>query len=323
MQIGNVAIDNPVVLAPMAGVTDKPFRILCKEKGCGLIYTEMVSAKALTYKNERTFNLIDLKNEDHPISVQIFGSDPRIMAEGAFVVQEHGADIIDINMGCPVPKVIKNKEGSALMLDSHLAAEIVKKVSLAVKVPVTVKIRKGWDDNNINAVEFAKAMEEAGAKAIAVHGRTRSQFYSGKADWEIIRRVKEAVNIPVIGNGDIFKPEDALRMLRETNCDGTMVGRGAMGNPWIFAAINKFLSSGEKIPEPGLSERILTAVKHAELAVKYKDEQVAIKEMRKHVAWYFKGLPHSARIRDMVNKVKTLEEIKEMLFGYLSQIDVE
>ncbi|KJS19043.1 MAG: TIM barrel oxidoreductase NifR3 [Clostridiaceae bacterium BRH_c20a] len=319
MQIGNIAVDNPVVLAPMAGVTDKAFRILVKEQGCGLIYTEMVSAKALTYRNERTFELINLEDELPPISVQIFGSEPSIMAEGAKIVEEHGANIIDINMGCPVPKVVKNLEGSALMLDSELAYTIVEKVVQSVKVPVTVKIRKGWDGDKINAVEFAKRMEAAGASLIAVHGRTRCQMYSGTADWNIIKAVKEAVKVPVIGNGDIFSAKDALRMFKETGCDAVMVGRGAMGNPWLFAQITTLISKGEEIPPPSLADRILMAIKHAEFSVKYKAEKIAIKEMRKHIGWYFKGLPHGARMRDTVNKMSTLDDLKELLYRYLDQ----
>jgi nifR3 family TIM-barrel protein len=320
LQIGNVVIDNPVVLAPMAGVTDKAFRILAKEQGCGLVYTEMVSAKALTYKNQRTFELINLEGEMPPISVQIFGSEPSIMAEGAKIVEEKGASIIDINMGCPVPKVVKNQEGSALMLQPDLAAKIVERLVRSLKIPVTVKIRKGWDENNINAVDFAKRMEASGASAIAVHGRTRCQMYSGKADWEIIKKVKQAVTIPVLGNGDIFFPEDALRMLKETNCDGVMVGRGAMGNPWIFKGIITLLKGEKKFFEPNIHDKISLAIRHAQLAVKYKNEEVAIKEMRKHIAWYFKGLPHAAKMRDTVNKVNTLKELEEMLYNYINKM---
>lgn len=320
MRIGNIVIDNPVVLAPMAGVTDKGFRIIVKEKGCGLIYTEMVSAKALTYKNERTFSLIDLRHEVGPVSVQLFGSDPAIMAEAAMIVEAHGADIIDINMGCPVPKVVKNNEGSALMGNPHLAASIVKRMVERVKIPVTVKIRKGWDENNINGVSFAQRMEDSGAAAVAIHGRTRSQYYSGQADWDIIKEIKNVLQVPVIGNGDIFSPQDGLRMLQETGCDGIMVGRGAMGNPWIFPQLTELLLSGTVIPGPSLEERIDTAVRHGELAVKFsQSEERAIKEMRKHIAWYFKGLPHGARMRDSVNKLCTLQEIKDLLYGYLEK----
>jgi len=322
VQIGNVVIDNPVVLAPMAGVTDKAFRILVKEQGCGLVYTEMVSAKALTYKNEKTFELIDLREELPPVSVQLFGSEPHILAEAAKIVEEQGASIIDINMGCPVPKVVKSKEGSALMLNPDLACSIVEKVVQSVKIPVTVKIRKGWDENNVNAVDFAKRMETSGVSAIAIHGRTRSQLYSDQADWEIIRKVKEAVNVPVLGNGDIFSPKDAQNMFEKTKCDAVMVGRGAMGNPWLIYRITSFINKGVKISEPSVMDRIKLAVKHVELAVRYKNEKIAIKEMRKHVAWYFKGLPHAARMRDIINEVTTLTELKELLYGYLDRVDI-
>ncbi|NLT94724.1 MAG: tRNA dihydrouridine synthase DusB [Clostridia bacterium] len=321
MQIGNVTIDNPVVLAPMAGVTDKAFRILAKEQGCGLVYTEMVSAKALTYNNKRTFDLIDLTDEQPPISVQLFGSEPQIMAEGAKIAEAYGASFIDINMGCPVPKVVKNREGSALMLEPQLAEAIVEEVVKSVKVPVTVKIRKGWDENNVVAVDFARRMEGAGASLIAVHGRTRCQMYSGRADWEIIAEVKKNVKIPVLGNGDIFKARDALEMMEKTGCDGVMVGRGAMGNPWLFAQIIALLNEGKEIPLPSVEDRILMAIRHARLSVKYSEEKVAIKEMRKHIGWYFKGLPHGARIRDAVNKVTTFEKLTDLLYGYLEEVN--
>ncbi|SMB85763.1 tRNA-U20-dihydrouridine synthase [Desulfonispora thiosulfatigenes DSM 11270] len=321
MKIGNITIQNPVALAPMAGVTDKAFRILVKKYGCGIIYTEMVSAKALTYKNKKTFELIDLKDEEAPISVQIFGSEPEIMAEGALIVEEYGADIIDINMGCPVPKIIKNNEGSSLMLNPDLAANIVEKISKKVKIPVTVKIRKGWDENNLNAVEFAKKMEASGAAAIAIHGRTRDQFYSGNADWNTIKQVKEVVNIPVIGNGDIILPQDAKNMFEQTDVDAVMVGRGVFGRPWILGSIGDFLANGTEYKEPSIIKKVNIAREHAHLAIKYKPEQLAMKEMRKHLGWYFKGLPGATAIRRNMNSILTLEDFESLLSEYLEVLN--
>lgn len=321
MKIGNIIMKSPVALAPMAGVTDKAFRILVKKYGCGLIYTEMVSAKALTYKNNKTFNLINLKDEESPISVQIFGSEADIMAEGAQIVEEYGADIVDINMGCPVPKIIKNKEGSSLMLDPILAGKIVEKISCSVKIPVTVKIRKGWDKNNINAVEFAKRLEASGASAIAVHGRTRDQYYTGEADWNIIKQVKEAVNIPVLGNGDIKSPLDAKNMLNQTGVDGVMVGRGVFGKPWLLGAIEDFLENGTEYVEPKASEKIFLALEHAHLASKYKEEHLAIKEMRGHLGWYFKGLAGATTIRRHLNSIHSLKDLDNLLKDYLKSFD--
>ena len=252
MKIGNVNIDNNVVLAPMAGVTDLPFRLLCKEMGCGLLYTEMVSAKAILYNNKNTEALLEVTPQENPISVQLFGSDPQIMADIAKRIEERPFDIIDVNMGCPVPKVVNNGEGSALMKNPELAAKIVRAISDRIKKPVTVKFRKGFNDENINAVEFARMMEQSGASAVAVHGRTREEYYSGTADWDIIRKVKEAVKIPVIASGDIFTPEDAVRCKNETGCDGLMIARGARGNPWIFRQIKEFEKSGQYQDKPSL-----------------------------------------------------------------------
>ena len=282
LKIGNVELDSPVALAPMAGVTDLPFRILCREQGCGLMCTEMVSAKALLYKNRNTKPLLETKPEERPVAVQLFGSDPEIMSEMALMLEEGPYDIIDVNMGCPVPKIVNNGEGSALMKNPKLAGEILSAMTRKLKKPVTVKFRKGFNDESVNAVEFAKMAEQSGAAAVAVHGRTREQFYSGKADWDIIRQVKEAVSIPVIGNGDIFTPQDAGRMMEETGCDGVMVARGAKGNPWIFSRIDHYLKTGEVLPKQGPEEVKQMILRHAELLVAFKGEYTAMREMRKH-----------------------------------------
>lgn len=318
MQIGSIKLANPVISAPMAGVTDRAFRILAREQGCGLAVTEMVSDLALIYANPRTYRMLDFRGEKFPLSVQIFGSNPETMGKAASIVVERGADIVDINMGCPTPKIVKNGEGSALMRNPELAGKIVESVVAAIpSTPVTVKMRKGWDDQSANAVEFAQTVVAAGASAVAVHGRTRTQFYSGKADWDIIRRVKEAVNVPVIGNGDIWTATDAARMLEETSCDGIMVGRGAMGNPWIFREINHYLQFGEELSPPTPEERINIAIRHLELMVESKGEQVAVFEMRKHAAWYTKGIRGAARIREHINKSQSKQEIEDILKSLL------
>lgn len=313
LRIGNVELENNVILAPMAGVTDLPFRMLCKEQGCGLVCTEMVSAKAILYKNRNTRELLKVREEERPVSVQLFGSDPEIVSDMAQQIEEGPYDIIDINMGCPVPKVVGNGEGSALMKNPELAERILSAMVRKLRKPVTVKFRKGFDDNSINAVEFAKMAESCGVAAVAVHGRTREQYYSGKADWEIIRRVKEAVKIPVIGNGDIFTPEDAERMMRETGCDGLMVARGARGNPWLFHRINHYLDTGELLLEPDAREICRMILRHARLQIELKGEILGMKEMRKHVAWYTAGMPHSASIRREANLVETYQELEELL----------
>ncbi|MBS5467477.1 MAG: tRNA dihydrouridine synthase DusB [Clostridium sp.] len=313
LKIGNVELDSPVALAPMAGVTDLPFRILCREQGCGLMCTEMVSAKALLYKNRNTKPLLETKPEERPVAVQLFGSDPEIMSEMALMLEEGPYDIIDVNMGCPVPKIVNNGEGSALMKNPKLAGEILSAMTRKLKKPVTVKFRKGFNDESVNAVEFAKMAEQSGAAAVAVHGRTREQFYSGKADWDIIRQVKEAVSIPVIGNGDIFTPQDAGRMLRETGCDGVMVARGAKGNPWIFSRIDHYLKTGEVLPKPKPEEVKQMILRHAALLAEFKGEYTAMREMRKHVSWYTAGYPHSAALRNDINLVETMEELQELV----------
>jgi putative TIM-barrel protein, nifR3 family len=317
MRIGSVEFDNNVFLAPMAGVTDKPFRIICREMGCGFVYTEMVSSKGLFYNSVRTYDMLSIDEREAPVGVQLFGSDPEIMGRMAEEVSKYDrVAIIDINMGCPASKIVKNCEGSALMKDMDLASKIIKSVVKYSSLPVTVKFRKGWDDKNINAVEFAKMAEDSGACAIAVHGRTRVQMYEGKADWDIIRRVKEAVRIPVMGNGDVFSPEDAKAMFNETGCDGILVARGAMGNPWIFKRIVHYLKCGELLPEPAPSERIAMAIRHTEMMVSSKGEITGVKEMRKHIAWYIKGLRDASSIKNKINTITTMDELIETLNEY-------
>lgn len=311
--IGNVKTDNNLILAPMAGVTDLPFRLLCREQGCGLLYTEMVSAKAIQYNNKNTYALLEIEQGEHPIALQLFGSEPDIMADTAARLEEGPYDIFDINMGCPVPKIVNNGEGSALMKNPELAAEIVSAMVRAVKKPVTVKFRKGFTEDSVNAVEFAKRLEQAGAAAVAVHGRTRQQYYSGQADWDIIRKVKEAVSIPVIGNGDIVSPESAKAMLEETGCDGLMIGRGVRGNPWLFRQIKDYLETGSYEKNVSAHEVKEMILRHGKLQLQYKGEYTAIREMRKHVAWYTAGYPHSAALRNEVNQVETWEELCQLM----------
>ncbi len=319
MKIGSVQLENSVVAAPMAGVTDKAFRILAKEAGCGLVCTEMVSDQALLYGNPKTLKLLDLSGEMPPVCVQIFGSQPAFLARAAQLAEERGAAIIDINMGCPTPKIVKNGEGAALMRDPAKAARIVREVAGAVSVPVTVKMRKGWDEGSVNAVEVAKRVEEAGAKAVTVHGRTRVQFYSGRADWQIIAEVKKAVRVPVIGNGDIWTPQDALAMLVETGCDGVMIGRAALGNPWIFSRTVHYLKTGEILPEPSLEERVSAALRHACLLAEIKGEKIAVLEMRKHASWYIKGVRGAAGLREKIVRAQGIDELKEILRGVIDR----
>ena len=317
MNIGNLNLDNRVFLSPMAGVTDLPFRLICKEQDCGMLYTEMVNAKALCYDDQNTKKMLKIEEEEHPVAIQIFGSDPEYMGGAAKILNSYPNEILDINMGCPAPKVVKNGDGSALLKNPELAAKVLKAVVGNSEKPVTLKIRKGWDDTCINAVEIAKIAEDCGISAIAIHGRTREQYYSGKADWDIIRQVKENVSIPVIGNGDVFEVEDAINMLNQTNCDAIMIGRGAQGNPWIFKRINHYMQTGEILPEPTLEEKINTAKKHLKLAVEEHGEYVAVREMRKHIAWYLKGLRNSARVRDEINKIESYEEVVNKLESYM------
>ena len=313
LRIGNTVLENNVILAPMAGVTDLPFRVLCREQGAGCVVTEMVSAKAVLYNNKNTRELLQIDPAERPAAVQLFGSEPDIMAEIAARLEEGPYDYIDVNMGCPVPKIVNNGEGSALMKNPERAKEVLTAMVKAVKKPVTVKFRKGFNDLSVNAVEFAKMAESCGVAAVAVHGRTREQYYSGKADWDIIRQVKEAVRIPVIGNGDIFTPEDAGRMLKETGCDGIMVARGAKGNPWLFGRINHYLGTENVLPGTSMAEIKAMILRHGRMLVQFKGEGVAMREMRGHMAWYTKGMPHSATLRNEINQVETLEGFVELL----------
>ena len=314
MKIGNVELENPYILAPMAGVTDLPFRLLCKEQGAGLLCMEMISAKALQYKNRNTKALLSIHPGEYPVSLQLFGSDPKVISEQAKAIEDLPFQVLDINMGCPVPKVVKNGEGSALMKNPGLVYEIVHQTVKAIEKPVTVKIRKGFDDGHVNAVEIAKVIEEAGAAAVAVHGRTREQYYSGEADWEIISRVKEAVSIPVIGNGDVASADQAIALKKETGCEGIMIGRGAQGNPWIFHELVEYDKKGVIPPRPSRDMIRDTMLRHAKLQMEFKGEYLGIREMRKHVAWYTKGMIGSAKLRDEINKVESYGELEELLY---------
>lgn len=315
LKIGNVVLKNAYILGPMAGVTDLPFRLLCKEQGAGLLCMEMVSAKAILYGNKNTESLLTIHPEELPVSLQLFGSDPKIVSEMAKRIEERPFAFLDINMGCPVPKVVRNGEGSALMKNPKLVYELVYAVVRAIQKPVTVKIRKGFDDAHVNAVEIAKIVEEAGASAVAVHGRTREQYYTGRADWEIIRKVKEAVQIPVIGNGDVTSGERAVQMQKETGCDGIMIARGAQGNPWVFSELLQYEETGTLPPRPSIEEIRRTMLRHARLQITYKGEYLGIREMRKHVSWYTKGLHGAARLREEINRVESYEELEEILTG--------
>ncbi len=313
MKIGTFELGSPVILGPMAGVTDLPFRRICKEYGAGLLVTEMVSARALYYGDKKTARIMRIEEEERPVALQLFGNDPEVFVAIMDQINGHNHDILDINMGCPAPKIVKNGEGSALMKDPKKAEALIKAVVKHSTKPVTVKFRKGWDDDNINAVDFAAMAEAAGADAVAVHGRTREQFYSGKADWDIIRRVKEKVNIPVIGNGDIFSVDDAIAMKEQTNCDGLMIARGVQGNPWLLREVSTYMATGERIAPPSVEERIRVASKHFQYLLEVKGERIGILEMRKHAAWYLKGVPRSAAIRNEINRSTSAEEVVKLL----------
>ena len=323
LQIGNVTLENNLILAPMAGVTDLPFRVLCKEMGAGLICMEMVSAKAILYKNKNTEELMTIDEREHPVSLQLFGSDPKVISEIAKQIEERPFDILDINMGCPVPKVVNNGDGSALMKNPLLAGQIIEKTVKAIKKPVTVKIRKGFDDAHVNAVEMAHIAQECGAAAIAVHGRTREQYYSGKADWDIIRKVKEAVKIPVIGNGDIFSGADALAMEKQTGCDGFMIARGAQGNPWIFKQVGHYLETGEELLKPEMPEMVEMMLRHAKMLLEFKGDYTGIREMRKHATWYTSGYRNSSKLRAKINEIESYDALKALFDEVLAYTEIE
>ena len=312
LQIGNVTLENNLILAPMAGVSDLPFRLLCREQGAGLVCMEMVSAKAILYKNRNTEELLTIDSKEHPVSLQLFGSDPDIISEIAKQIEERPFDILDLNMGCPVPKVVNNGDGSALMKNPRLAGEIIEKTARAIKKPLTVKIRKGFDDAHVNAVELAHIAQESGAAAVAVHGRTREQYYAGHADWDIIRQVKEAVSIPVIGNGDIRTPEDVAAMAEQTGCDGYMIARGAEGNPWIFRQILHYFDTGEHLARPDFSEETEMLLRHAKMQIDCKGDYTGIREIRKHAAWYTAGYRNSSKLRGRINEVENYEQLEAL-----------
>ena len=317
LKIGSLQLENPFLLAPLAGITDAPTRRLCREQGAALTYSEMVSGKGLWYNDKNTGKLLQIYEDEKPVAIQIFGHEPDVMAFTARTLDSYENALLDINMGCPVPKIVRNGEGSALMKNPDLVYDIVSAVVKNSSKPVTAKIRAGWDSESINAVEVAHAISAAGASAVAVHGRTREQYYSGKADWDIIKQVKAAVNIPVIGNGDVFTPQDAKNLFEHTGCDAIMVGRGAQGNPWIFKRILHYLETGELLPEPTAEEKVEKALRHSQMLIDYKGEYIGVREMRKHMAWYMKGLPGAAELRGKLNHAETMEQLEVLLRGYL------
>ncbi len=319
--IDTILSRDPVVLAPMAGITDPPFRRIAREMGCSFAFTEMISDNALIFGNARTAKMLTIDDDDHPLSVQLFGSDPRRMGEAARLAEEAGADFIDINMGCPTPKITRNGEGAALMLSPKTAREIIRAVRNAVSVPVTVKTRQGWAPGKGSAVEIAVTAEEEGASAIAVHGRYREQYYSGEADWDIIREVKDFVRIPVLGSGDVLDPRDVKSMLDQTSCDGVLVARGALGNPWFFAHARELLTEGTVPDPPSPGERIAVALRHLRLQIEYSGEHLGVLQMRKHIGWYIKGLPHAARVRLKLHELERPEDVERLLTDYLSEAD--
>ncbi|MBQ6464274.1 MAG: tRNA dihydrouridine synthase DusB [Pseudobutyrivibrio sp.] len=319
LKIGNVELENNLILAPMAGVTDLPFRLLCKEQGAALCCMEMVSAKGIYYNNKNTESLLTVDERERPVSLQLLGSDPEIMAAMAAKIEHRNFDILDINMGCPVPKVVNNGDGSALMKNPVLAGKIIEGMVKAIDKPVTVKIRKGFDDEHINAVEMAHVAQESGAAAIAVHGRTREQYYSGKADWSIIADVKQAVSIPVIGNGDILDAKDVIAMKEQTDCDGFMIGRGAQGNPWIFHQILHYFETGELIGKPPMEEMVKTMLRHAKLQIEFKGDYLGIREMRKHAAWYTAGYKGASKLRGRINDVESYDELEQLFEDFMKE----
>jgi len=318
LKIGNVLVQGNLALGPMAGVTDLPFRMLCKEQGADLIYTEMVSAKGIFYNNKNTAPLLEVREEERPVALQLFGADPEIMGAMAAKIEDRNFDIIDINMGCPVPKVVNNGEGSALLKNPELAGKVVESVAKSIKKPVTVKFRIGFGSEEINIIDFAKRMEASGAQAIAVHGRTREQYYSGKANWDVIRQIKESVSVPVIGNGDVFTPEDAKALIEQTGCDGIMLARGVRGNPWLFAQVKEYLKTGQKIEKPTSEELVEMILRHGKLQVDFKGEYIGIREMRKHVAWYTTGYKNSAKLRGRVNEIETYDDLEKLMYEFLN-----